>query len=306
MSRVCPSCGYDQLSEQIDWCPRCNEFLAWDGNGGDTVDSSGESATVAAPAIAPALQAAGTAGRVVLRLRGPGEETTSDWPVELSVEAGQHGVAHRARPQRERDRRALPAQRRRSAGRLVVGRARGRAAPVLRERRVRDRAGGRDPPAADGARARRALGVPGRRERRRADARGAGGGLGGRPAVPGARARRTPDPWPPAGGGRGSTPTSATSATRPLRSTSGRPSSRTAAASCCPPRASASCRARRPRSRSASGRASRSSSGARPIGCSSCGRGRPTTSPARPYRGRRSSANVPGSRGGWRSSSCCS
>ena len=89
MSRVCPSCGYDQLSEQIDWCPRCNEFLAWDGNGGDTVDSSGESATVAAPAIAPALQAAGTAGRVVLRLRGPGEETTSDWPVELSVEAGQ-------------------------------------------------------------------------------------------------------------------------------------------------------------------------------------------------------------------------
>ena len=54
MSRVCPSCGYDQLSEQIDWCPRCNEFLAWDGNGGDTVDSSGEGATVATPAIAPA------------------------------------------------------------------------------------------------------------------------------------------------------------------------------------------------------------------------------------------------------------
>ena len=44
---------------------------------------------MATPAIAPAVQAAGTAGRVVLRLRGPGEETTSDLPVELSVEAGQ-------------------------------------------------------------------------------------------------------------------------------------------------------------------------------------------------------------------------
>ena len=84
MSRVCPSCGYDQLSDGIDWCPRCNEFLAWDGNGA-VVDGSGEAATVAAPAVAPPVQ---TAGRVVLRLRGPGEETTSDLPVPLSVEAG--------------------------------------------------------------------------------------------------------------------------------------------------------------------------------------------------------------------------
>ena len=89
MSRVCPSCGYDQLADQIDWCPRCNEFLAWDRTGGDTAvaDSSGEGVTVAAPTIAPGL-AARTAGRVVLRLRGPGEETTSDLPVALSVEAG--------------------------------------------------------------------------------------------------------------------------------------------------------------------------------------------------------------------------
>ena len=86
MSRVCPSCGLDQLSEQIDWCPRCNEFLAWNANGGDTTaDGSGETATVAAPAIAPPVRAA---GRVILRLRGPGEETTSDLPVQLTVEAG--------------------------------------------------------------------------------------------------------------------------------------------------------------------------------------------------------------------------
>jgi beta-lactam-binding protein with PASTA domain len=86
MSRVCPSCGLDQLSEQIDWCPRCNEFLAWNANGGDTAEGSGETAT--APALAPAAQATSTAGRVVLRLRGPGEETTSDLPVQLTVEAG--------------------------------------------------------------------------------------------------------------------------------------------------------------------------------------------------------------------------
>jgi beta-lactam-binding protein with PASTA domain len=86
MSRVCPSCGYDQIADAIDWCPRCNEFLAWDRNGG-TADSS-EGATVAAPTIAPRVPAAGTAGRVVLRLRGPADETTSDLPVELGVEAG--------------------------------------------------------------------------------------------------------------------------------------------------------------------------------------------------------------------------
>ena len=90
MSRVCPSCGYDRLDDQIDWCPRCNEFLAWDRNGGDTAvaDGSGEGAAVAAPTIASGVQAARTTGRVVLRLRGPGEETTSDLPVELDVEAG--------------------------------------------------------------------------------------------------------------------------------------------------------------------------------------------------------------------------
>jgi beta-lactam-binding protein with PASTA domain len=87
MSRACPSCGLDQLPEQIDWCPRCNEFLAWDRNG-VTAESSGEGATVAMPTIAPPAQAAGTRGRVVLRLKGPGEETTSDLPVQLSVEAG--------------------------------------------------------------------------------------------------------------------------------------------------------------------------------------------------------------------------
>jgi beta-lactam-binding protein with PASTA domain len=90
MSRACPSCGYDQISDQVDWCPRCNEFLAWDRDGGDSAaaDSPGEGATVAAPTIAPRAQAASTAGRVVLRLRGPGEETPSDLPVQLSVEAG--------------------------------------------------------------------------------------------------------------------------------------------------------------------------------------------------------------------------
>jgi beta-lactam-binding protein with PASTA domain len=87
MSRVCPSCGLDQLSDQIDWCPRCNAFLAWDGNGA-TADSPGEGATVALPTIAPPAQAEGIRGRVVLRLKGPGEETTSDLPVLLSVEAG--------------------------------------------------------------------------------------------------------------------------------------------------------------------------------------------------------------------------
>jgi beta-lactam-binding protein with PASTA domain len=87
MNRVCPSCGLDQLSEQIDWCPRCNEFLAWDRNA-VAADSSGEGATVAMPTVAPPAHATGTRGRVVLRLKGPGEETTSDLPVQLSVEAG--------------------------------------------------------------------------------------------------------------------------------------------------------------------------------------------------------------------------
>lgn len=87
MSRVCPSCGLDQLPEQIDWCPRCNEFLAWDRNG-VVADGSSEGATVAMPTIAPPAHATGTRGRVVLRLKGPGEETTSDLPVQLSVEAG--------------------------------------------------------------------------------------------------------------------------------------------------------------------------------------------------------------------------
>ena len=87
MSRVCPSCGYAQLADEIDWCPRCNEFLAWDRDSG-TADRPGEGAAVTAPTIASRAQAASTAGRVVLRLRGPGEETTSDLPVALSVEAG--------------------------------------------------------------------------------------------------------------------------------------------------------------------------------------------------------------------------
>jgi beta-lactam-binding protein with PASTA domain len=87
MSRVCPSCGLDQLADQIDWCPRCNAFLAWDSNG-VAADSAGEGATVAVPTIAAPAQATGTRGRVVLRLKAPGEETPSDLPLQLSVEAG--------------------------------------------------------------------------------------------------------------------------------------------------------------------------------------------------------------------------
>ena len=85
MSRVCPSCGYDQLSDQADWCPRCNEFLAWERNGEQTTAAEGEAVT----ATAAAVQAPPTTGRVVLRLRGADDEAASDRPAELSVEAGQ-------------------------------------------------------------------------------------------------------------------------------------------------------------------------------------------------------------------------
>jgi hypothetical protein len=61
MSRVCPSCGYDEVPDQTDWCPRCNEFLAWDRNGEHTTvaDSrgAGEATTVTAPVVQPDVQA---------------------------------------------------------------------------------------------------------------------------------------------------------------------------------------------------------------------------------------------------------
>ncbi len=88
MSRVCPSCGYDQLPEQADWCPRCNEFLAWDRNGEQTTVAEAPGAGEAeAAAGATAVQAPPT-GRVVLRLRGTHDDAPTDRPIELSVEAG--------------------------------------------------------------------------------------------------------------------------------------------------------------------------------------------------------------------------
>jgi hypothetical protein len=222
MSRVCPSCGYDQLSDQIDWCPRCNEFLAWDRDGGDTAvaDSSGERATVAAPTIAPGVQAARTAGRVVLRLRGPGEETTSDLPVALSVEAG-HTVSLIALVRNESE---IVEHIRLSVDGLPDGwwsveREVVRLLPFGSGEYETELAVAIHPPRTAHSRAGRwefevvasAVAQP----------------LEGRAAY-----SRL---WLSAGGGRGSTPTSATSVTHPSRSTSGRPSSRTAAASCCPP-----------------------------------------------------------------------
>jgi beta-lactam-binding protein with PASTA domain len=92
MTRVCPSCGYDDIPEQVDWCPRCNEFLAWDRNGeqAPAADSAetGETATLAGPART-AVKAAPAAGRVVLRLRGPDDDNPTDRPVGISVEPGQ-------------------------------------------------------------------------------------------------------------------------------------------------------------------------------------------------------------------------
>jgi beta-lactam-binding protein with PASTA domain len=86
MSRVCPNCGYDELSDQTDWCPRCNAFLAWDRNGEHTAAAESEGAGEATTVAAPAVQA--VTGRVVLRLRGVDDESPDDLPVELSVEAG--------------------------------------------------------------------------------------------------------------------------------------------------------------------------------------------------------------------------
>ena len=87
MSQVCPSCGYDELSAENDWCPRCNAFVAWDRNGEQTTVVNGPGAAAVA-AQAP-VQVAGAAGRVVLRLRGADGDTAIDRPAELSVEAGQ-------------------------------------------------------------------------------------------------------------------------------------------------------------------------------------------------------------------------
>ncbi len=89
MSRVCPSCGYDEISDQADWCPRCNEFLAWDRNGEQTTVADSRSAAEATTVTAPTVQAPPAAGRVVLQLVGVDDGAPSDRPAELSVEAGQ-------------------------------------------------------------------------------------------------------------------------------------------------------------------------------------------------------------------------
>jgi beta-lactam-binding protein with PASTA domain len=89
MSRVCPSCGYDEIADQIDWCPRCNEFLAWDRNGEQTAVADSRASGEATTATAPVIPAPPAAGRVVLQLRGTDEGTPTDRPAELSVEAGQ-------------------------------------------------------------------------------------------------------------------------------------------------------------------------------------------------------------------------
>ena len=282
MNRVCPSCGLDQLSEQIDWCPRCNEFLAWDRNG-VTADSSGEGATVAVPTIAPPAQATGTRGRVVLRLKGPGEETTSDLPVQLSVEAG-HTVSLIALVRNESEIvehfrlgvDGLP------DGWWSVEREVVRLMSFGSDEYETELAVSIHPPRTAHARAGRyefevvASAVAQPLEARatawvdvlpfQAD-----------------RARRTP-----AGGRRPAARAllrrrATTSATHPFAVDVGASELEDRCRFVLPGRrAPASCRPRPPRSRSSSGRASRSSSGARPTGCSSCGRGRPTTSPTPP------------------------
>ena len=197
----------DQLSEQIDWCPRCNEFLAWDRNGVDTRDSSGEGATVATPTIAPPAQATGTRGRVVLRLRGPGEETTSDLPVQLSVEAG-HTVSLTALVRNESE---IVEHFRVSVDGLpdgwwsverevvrLMSFGSGEYEKELRSRSTRRGRRTRAP----GAGSSRSWRAPSRSRSRR----------GRRPGWTSCRSRRSSSPyarpWRPAGGGRGSTPTS--------------------------------------------------------------------------------------------------
>ena len=89
MSRVCPSCGYDEISDQADWCPRCNEFLAWDRDGEHADVADSRSAAEATTVTASTVQAPPATGRVVLQLVGADDGAPSDRPAELSVEAGQ-------------------------------------------------------------------------------------------------------------------------------------------------------------------------------------------------------------------------